>query len=591
MKRTHTCGALKKSDVNKKIVLAGWVNKWRDHGGLLFIDLRDRYGKTQIVFNPELNADVYEQAKMLRMEDVVQISGTVSERPAEMVNRDMRTGEIEVSADGVHILNKSKTTPFEISDEIEIHEDLRLKYRYLDLRRKSLQDNLMLRSKVYHIVRDFFYNNQFAEIETPVLMKSTPEGARDFLVPSRNYPGRFYALPQSPQTYKQLLMISGFDRYYQVVKCFRDEDLRKDRQPEFTQIDIEMSFVDEEDVMELAGNLAQRVFKDTLNYELPFPLLRLTFKEAFESYGNDKPDLRFEMKIHKLNSLFVDSEFQVFKHTLEANGQIACIIVENGAELSRKKIDKLIDRSKELGAKGLAYFKYQQKQFAAGISKFISETEQANLVNNLNLQENDLVLIVADIYETTFSVLGQLRLEIAEDLNLIPENAFALLWVTDFPLLEYNEEEERYVARHHPFTAPKETELTQLENNPEKALARAYDLVLNGNEIAGGSIRIHTREMQQKMFSALKINEQEAENKFGFLMKALEYGAPPHGGIAFGLDRLVMLLANTESIRDVIAFPKTSSALSLMDKAPSDVSADQLEDLKLKFIPETLTKD
>lgn len=591
MNRTHTCGALIKSDVNKKVILNGWVNKWRDHGGLIFIDLRDRYGKTQVVFNPELNVKVYEQSKALRMEDVVQIAGIVSARPDNMINRDMQTGEIEVLADTVQILNKAKTTPFEISDEIDIHEDLRLKYRYLDLRRKSLQNNLLLRSKVYHIVRDFFYTNQFVEIETPVLMKSTPEGARDFLVPSRNYPGRFYALPQSPQTYKQLLMISGFDRYYQIVKCFRDEDLRKDRQPEFTQIDMEMSFVDEEDVMNIASALVQRVFQDTLNYEVVLPLPRLTFKEAYETYGNDKPDLRFEMKIKKLNKFFTNSDFQVFENVLESNGEIACIIVKNGAEISRKKIDKLVDRSKDLGAKGLAYFKYQANQFSAGISKFISETEQETLIDNLKLEENDLVLTVADSYEKTFSVLGQLRIEIAEDLDLISQDAFALLWVTDFPLLEYNEDEARYMARHHPFTSPKDADITLLENHPEQALARAYDLVLNGNEIAGGSIRIHTKELQQKMFAALKIDKKEADQKFGFLMKALEYGAPPHGGIAFGLDRLVMLLAGTESIRDVIAFPKTSSALSLMDEAPSEVSENQLQELMLKLTKKNLSKD
>ena len=583
MIRTHTCGELNKDHLGQKVILTGWVNKWRDLGGLIFIDIRDRYGKTQAVFNPEINADVYEQAKALRSEDVVEISGTVSARPDNMINREMKTGEIEVTADAINILNKAKTTPFEILDDIEINEELRLKYRYLDLRRSSLQHNLMVRSKVYHIIRDYFYHKEFMEIETPILMKSTPEGARDFLVPSRNYPGRFYALPQSPQTYKQLLMVSGFDRYFQVVKCFRDEDLRRDRQPEFTQIDVEMSFVDENDIIEIGSELVQKVFKEVLDIQVEESIKRMTFKEAFERFGSDKPDLRFGMEIQQLNSVFADSDFKVFSNTLESGGQIAALVVKNGAEFSRKKIDKLIDRSKELGAKGLAYWKYQQGQFSAGISKFISEEETKKLIEVLDLQENDLVLSAADTYGTTFSVLGQLRLEIAEDMDIIPQDAFAFLWVTDFPLLEYSEEEERYMARHHPFTSPQENELDLVETHPEKVKARAYDLVLNGNEIAGGSIRIHTKEMQEKMFAALKIDKEEAEQKFGFLMEALEYGAPPHGGIAFGLDRLVMILVGAESIRDVIAFPKTSSALSLMDEAPSSVSETQLKELKIKI--------
>ncbi len=583
MTRTHTCGALNKKNLGQKVVLTGWVNKWRDLGGLIFIDLRDRYGKVQTVFNPEENAEVYEQAKALRSEDVVEIKGTVSARPDTMINQEMKTGEIEIAASSFRILNKAKTTPFEILDDIEINEELRLKYRYLDLRRSSLQRNLLVRSNVYHIIRDYFYKNEFLEIETPILMKSTPEGARDFLVPSRNYPGRFYALPQSPQTYKQLLMVAGFDRYFQVVKCFRDEDLRRDRQPEFTQRDVEMSFVDENDIIRIGSELVQKVFKEVLDISMEMPIKRLTFKEAFERFGSDKPDLRFGMEIHRLNEVFTNSDFNVFSSVLASDGEIAALVVKNGADFSRKKIDKLIDRAKELGAKGLAYWKYQQGEFSAGISKFISNIETEQLIALLGLHDNDLILSAADTYETTFSVLGQLRLEIAEETGLIPQDAFAFLWVTDFPLLEYSEEEGRYMARHHPFTSPQEQDLELLDAHPEKVKARAYDLVLNGSEIAGGSIRIHTKEMQEKMFAALKIDKEEAKQKFGFLMEALEYGAPPHGGIAFGLDRLVMLLVNADSIRDVIAFPKTSSALSLMDEAPSAVSQAQLDELKIKL--------
>jgi aspartyl-tRNA synthetase len=583
MKRTHYCAELNLSNLDNTVVLNGWVNKWRNHGGLIFIDIRDRYGLTQVVFNPEIDAYVYEQAKKLRSEFVVAVKGVVSKRPPESRNESMKTGEIEVLASELLILNMAKTTPFEIIDDLEINEELGLTYRYLDLRRKKLQKNLILRSRVYQIVREYLTKNNFIEIETPVLMKSTPEGARDFLVPSRNYPGRFYALPQSPQTYKQLLMIAGFDRYFQIVKCFRDEDLRKDRQPEFTQIDIEMSFINEEDVIEIASKLVCSVFAQSIGYELDLPFPTMSYQEAFENYGTDKPDLRFDLKIQRLNSIFANTEFNVFKNVLSSNGEIACIKVPDGRTLGRKKIDKLIEQSKSLGAKGLAYFKFQDSEFNGGISKFLTNNEKAELINLLNITDNDLILIIADQYQIAYNVLGQLRLSLAEEFELIDKDKFNFLWVVDFPLLEFSEEENRYVARHHPFTSPKLDELSLLDKEPSKVIAKAYDLVLNGNEIAGGSIRIHTKELQEKVFNILKIDRKEAENKFGFLMKALEYGAPPHGGVAFGLDRLIMLLAGADSIRDVIAFPKTTSALSLMDDSPSLVSKKQLDELKIKI--------
>ncbi len=582
MKRTHHCGELNESFVGKEVILNGWVNKWRDHGGLIFIDLRDRYGLTQVVFNPQVNQKTYEKAKNLRTEDVVAVKGIVQKRPPEAINKKLPTGAIEIHVHELEILNKAKTTPFEINDQIEVSEEIRLKYRYLDLRRSRLQKNLMTRSNVYKLVRDFYHAHDFVEIETPFLMKSTPEGARDFLVPSRNFPGRFYALPQSPQTYKQLLMIAGFDRYFQIVKCFRDEDLRKDRQPEFTQIDVEMSFVDENDVIDISSRLVQKLFKEVVDFDIPMPIRRMSYREAFETYGNDKPDLRFGMPIITLNEIFAQSDFKVFRSAVEQGGRIAAIAVRPADKFSRKKIDALSDRAKELGAKGLAYLIYKEGAFKGSVAKFISEAEGKALIQKMELSDSSLILIVADSYDVTYSVLGQLRLEIGNELGLMPSDKFEFVWIVDFPLLEFSEEENRYVARHHPFTSPKPEHLPLLDSQPEKVLARAYDLVVNGSEIAGGSIRNHQRSLQEKMFEILKIGKKEAETKFGFLLEALEYGAPPHGGIAFGLDRLVMILTGAESIRDVIAFPKTSSALSLMDGAPSEVSPEQLAELKIK---------
>ncbi|MBN2424682.1 MAG: aspartate--tRNA ligase [Calditrichaceae bacterium] len=584
LKRTHTCGELSEIDTEQTVVLNGWVNKWRDHGGLIFIDLRDRFGVTQIVFDPSVNKEIYLTAKKLRSEFVVAVKGKVEMRPDDSFNPSISTGKIEILAREIEVLNESKTPPFEISDNIDINEELGLTYRYLSLRRQKLQQNLILRSRLYQSVREYLTKNSFVEIETPVLMKSTPEGARDFLVPSRNYKGKFYALPQSPQTYKQLLMVAGFDRYFQIVKCFRDEDLRRDRQPEFTQIDMEMSFVDENDVMTIADGLIRKIFKDIHGIDISTPIKKMSFQQAFETYGNDKPDLRFDMQIRKLNNLFKQTDFQVFKDVLSQNGHIAGLAIPDGSELPRNRIDRLVEEAKNYGANGLAYMKYQKNEFSAGISKFISDVEKKNIREAFPLKENDLLIMVAGKYEMVYSVLGQLRLDLGQELKLSDNSQIRFIWIVDFPLLEFSDEENRYVARHHPFTSPKPDQIDLLSEKPQEVLARAYDLVLNGNEIAGGSIRINTRKMQRKMFEALKISKEEAENKFGFLMKALDFGAPPHGGIAFGLDRLAMILAGGDSIRDVIAFPKTSSGLSLMDQAPSEVDNVQLRELHLKIL-------
>jgi aspartyl-tRNA synthetase len=583
VRRTHTCNELTSNNIGENVVLSGWVHSKRDHGSLIFIDLRDRYGITQIVFNPEINNNIYLQAKDLKSEYVIEVQGKVEKRPADSLNTALKTGEVEVEVDNLIIFNKSKVTPFEISEDIDVKEEIRLTYRYLDLRRKKLQNHFIIRSKVNQIVRNFLTENDFLEIETPVLMKSTPEGARDFLVPSRNHPGKFYALPQSPQTYKQLLMVAGFDRYFQIVKCFRDEDLRKDRQPEFTQIDMEMSFVEENDIMEIAGKLIAEIFKRTINHDISMPIEKMSYNESFERFGNDKPDLRIPFEIVTLNDVFENSEFMVFKDTLNNNGRIAGINIKGGASFTRKKIDNMVEDTIRKGAKGLAFMKYKNDDFETGISKFITENEKKSLVKKFNMDDNDLLLILADNYEIVYPILGELRLELADELKLVDEKEFRFVWIVDFPLLEFSEEENRFVARHHPFTQPQVDDRNKFDIEPEKILAKAYDLVLNGNEIAGGSIRIHQKKMQQKMFEILKISKKEAEQKFGFLLKALQYGAPPHGGIAFGMDRLIMLLTGAKSIRDVIAFPKTNSAYSLMEGAPSYVSDNQIKDLHLKL--------
>jgi aspartyl-tRNA synthetase len=582
-KRTHTNGELRIEHAGEKVVLNGWVNSRRDLGGLIFITLRDRYGITQIVFEPEENSEVYESAKKLRNEFVISVEGVVRARPEDMINKSMATGAVEVTADKLLILNEAETPPFTISDKSEASEELRLKYRYLDLRRSEMQKNLLLRHKMYQIVRKYFDSRNFIEVETPVLMKSTPEGARDYLVPSRIHKGKFYALPQSPQTYKQLLMVAGFDRYFQITKCFRDEDLRADRQPEFTQIDVEMSFVDVEDIFEIVEELMKIMFKEIKDYDIQLPLKRLPYSEAMEKYGSDKPDLRFGMEIVNLYEAVKTSEFRVFKESAQT-GIVGGLLAKGCADYSRSKLDGLTKYVKELGAGGLVWMKMKEGVLESPVAKFLTDEEKKNIVEAMEAENGDLILIVSGPKAKSLNVLGALRLEMAKRLELVTsETKPSLLWVTDFPLLEWDEETNRFYAMHHPFTSPKVEDLHLLDNEPGKVRARAYDLVLNGNEIAGGSIRIHSSEVQHKMFEALGIGKDEAEEKFGFLMNAFKYGAPPHGGIAFGFDRMAMLFADKNSIRDMIAFPKTTSALSLMDNAPANVDEAQLKELHIKI--------
>lgn len=583
-KRTHTCGELRESNISEHVVLNGWVANRRDLGGVIFIELRDRYGITQVVFEPSYNSDSHEHAKKLRSEFVISVEGKVRKRPEGTENPELPTGKIDVMVDKLLILNQAETPPFPIDDNVDASEDIRLKYRYLDLRRTEVQKNLLLRHRMYQITRKYFDMNGFVEIETPVLMKSTPEGARDFLVPSRLHKGKFYALPQSPQQYKQLLMVSGFDRYFQIVKCFRDEDLRADRQPEFTQIDVEMSFIDVEDVYEMVEGLMKIFFKEISNYDLQLPIPKLSFDEAMEKYGSDKPDLRFELEMVTLNDVFAKSEFRVFKESVEQDGIITGLLAKGCGDYTRNQLDVLTDFVKKLGAGGLIWMRVKENELDAPIAKFLSEEEKKNLVDKLNANPGDLLFILTGKKLKTLSIMGGLRLEMARRMNLIDQNSKpSLLWVTDFPLFEWDEETKRFYAMHHPFTSPRIEDIHLMESDPGKVKARAYDLVLNGNEIAGGSIRIHDSKLQAQMFKVLGIEEEEAKEKFGFLMNAFKYGAPPHGGIAFGFDRLVMLFAGKSSIRDVIAFPKTSSGLSLMDDSPSHVDEAKLTELHIKI--------
>ncbi len=583
-KRTHTCGELRSGDIGKRVTLNGWIDTRRDLGGVIFIDLRDRYGKTQVVFNPQSHELTHEQAKALRSEFVVTISGTVEKRPEGTTNPALSTGSIDIMADSLVILNKADTPPFPINDDVEAGEDIRLKYRYLDLRRPALLQNFVMRHRMYHIVHRYFDELGFLEVETPVLMKSTPEGARDYLVPSRIHRGKFYALPQSPQTYKQILMVSGFDRYVQIVKCFRDEDLRADRQPEFTQIDVEMSFIDETDIQSVTEGLIQRLFKELKGTDIPLPLPRLTYKEAMEKYGSDKPDTRFELVLQSINSLVEGCNFRVFADIIAKGGVVGALVVPGGAVFTRNQMDNLVDFAKSLGVGGLAYIKWTESGLETAIEKYLGKPLVEKIAANTGAKKGDLILFVSDTWSRTYTTLGTLRLEMAKRLNLIDDKKQALLWVTEFPMFEWSEEEKRWMAMHHPFTSPHPDDVAVLSEKPGSARARAYDLVLNGTEIAGGSIRIHDTSLQSQVFELIGIGAEEAQERFGYLLNAFRFGAPPHGGIALGFDRIAMLLSGSKSIRDVIAFPKTASAISLMDDAPSTVDEKQLRDLHIRIL-------
>lgn len=583
-KRTGMCQEFSEKDIGKSVTLMGWVNSRRNLGGLIFVWLRDRSGVIQLVFDEAEKKSYFADAQSLRSEYVIAVKGQIAARAPENYNDDLATGRIEVRVEELKILSEAQTPPFEIEENSKVKEELRLKYRYLDLRRPDMQRNLMLRSQIAMSTRQYLFEQGFLEIETPILQKSTPEGARDYLVPSRVHPGKFYALPQSPQIFKQLLMVSGMDKYYQIAKCFRDEDLRADRQPEFTQVDMELSFVTEEDIIAVNEGLFQRIFKDTLGVEIPLPLPRLTWQQAMDRYGSDKPDTRFGMELFDISDIAGKCGFQVFAQAVANGGSVRGIKAEH-AGLSRKEIDALGEFVKTYGAKGLAWINFKEEGISSPIAKFLSEQEMEAIAQRAEAKTGDILFFVADSDKAVYASLGALRLELGKRLGLIPENQWNLLWVTEFPQFEYSEEEGRLVAMHHPFTSPMDEDLDLLETEPEKVRAKAYDIVLNGVELGGGSIRIHDSALQERMFRALGFTKQQAWERFGFMMRAFQYGTPPHGGLAYGLDRLAMLLAGRQSLRDVIAFPKVQNASDLMSEAPDVVDQAQLNELGIGILP------
>ncbi len=584
MKRTCYCGDVNEDMIGKEVILEGWVNRNRDHGGLTFIDLRDREGLVQVVFDPATDPKAHEIAKKTKPEYVLRIEGIVRRRPEGTENPKLKTGNVEVVGKRIEILNTSLPLPFKIEDEIDLSEEVRLRYRYLDLRRPSMQKRLILRHRLAQAARRYLTEQGFIELETPFLTKSTPEGARDFLVPSRLNPGKFYALPQSPQLFKQIFMISGFDKYFQIVKCFRDEDLRADRQPEFTQIDLEMAFVEREDVMEATEGVLKAIFKEA-GIDIETPFVRIPYKKAMDKYGSDKPDLRFDMEMETVTEVFEETEFKVLKEAVEKGKSIKALKVKEGVKLSRKDLDDLINMAISEGAGGLIWARItEDRKLQSPISKFLKEKEITMLIEKMQAEPGNVLLMVAEEWEKACTILGKIRLFLGEKLNLIDKDRFVFCWITDFPLLEWDEDEKRFIAVHHPFTSPMDEDMYLLDEDPGKVRAKAYDVVLNGQEIGGGSIRIHRKEIQEKIFKLLDIKEEEAKIKFGFLLEALQYGAPPHGGLALGFDRIVAIITGSHSIRDVIPFPKTQKAQCLMTGAPSEVSKKQLEELFIKVV-------